>query len=74
MDAAASASASEDGNNFVLISEDVSELEASVLGDDVLGEPLNYQDNNLGECLSRFENDVFTCFDLDYLGYHVWSV
>lgn len=52
------AAASEVGKNFVLISEDVTELEASVLGDDVVGEPLSYQDNNLGWYQAIFQDSL----------------
>ncbi len=36
------------GDNFMLVLDDVSHLEETVLDADVIGEPLSYQDNAIG--------------------------
>ena len=49
-------------DNFVLIMENVSQIEDQLLRNDVIGEPLTYQDNNLGMYSSRrsdnFNNEI----------------
>ena len=39
-------------DNFVLIMDNVTEIEDQLLRNDVIGEPLTYQDNNRGMCTS----------------------